>query len=137
MFEIPSARDTKPPGPMTRPIVGVTLLILALFVLGILLDYTWLQLLGVFGIVVLVGARSIRYARRLVRGESIPGWDERQVRNNLVAGDLTWILIIFVTVVWYYCEVAGWVTTGWWFPVIIATAVLGRIITRWILNRCA
>ncbi|KPL08019.1 hypothetical protein AMJ86_02190 [bacterium SM23_57] len=84
-------------------------------------------------------------ALRLIRGESVAGLltgklkhlDERQVRNDLLAVDITWALTIWVVLVTWILDSKGWLPHGLWPIMVLGVGLIFRFSIRWMLDRYA
>ena len=84
-------------------------------------------------------------ALRLIRGESVVSLmtgkqkhlDERQVRNDLLAVDITWVLTMWVVMVAWFLDAKGWLPHGLWPIMVLGAGLIFRVSIGWMLDRYA
>jgi hypothetical protein len=137
---------------LCKPLTGVPqwlqwtfLLLGVLSLIGIKTEIFWIFGISVILLLVILLYGLIQQALRLIRGESVSRFftgkpislDERQVRNDLIAVDITWMLILFVIIAVGFAESKGWIPHGLWPLLILGIGLIVRFTMRWLLDRYA
>lgn len=118
------------------------LLIAVIGIIAIHLELPWLFWIAFVLLIVALLYGFFQQALRLIHGESVASLltgkqkhlDERQVRNDLLAVDITWALTMWVVLVTWFLDATGWLPHGLWPIMVLGAGLIFRVSIRWMLD---
>jgi hypothetical protein len=135
----------KPIQGMPNWLVGLDLLVGVIGIAGIYLKQPLIYIPGMIFLTAFLFYGFYRQAIKLIRGESMETWffakrihlDERQARNDLLAVDISWVLILYVIMFAWCLGVEGIVPFMLWPVLVLGIIFPIRFLLRWLLDRHA
>lgn len=122
------------------------LILVGFFLFGyFILKVPWIWGAAFAATVVVLFYGLYKQAIKLIRGEMIAYWptgkpvnlDERQVRNDLIAVDIAWLLNLYIIMGVCAIESEGWLPQGLWPVLVLIAGLIVRFTMRWLLDRYA
>ncbi len=137
--------DLCKPMPTKRAMI-TSLITGGLFIIGLFIlkePWIWGAALITCFLVLLHGLYT--QALKLIRGEKLMHWltgrpmqiDERQVRNDLIAVDIAWLMNLYIIMGVWAIESEGWLPQGIWPALVLIIGLIVRFTLRWLLDRYA
>ena len=135
----------KPIQGMPKWLVGLDLAISVIGIAGIALKQPLIYIPAILFLFAFLFYGFYRQAIKLIRGESMETWifakriqlDERQARNDLLAVDISWVLLLYVIMFAWYLGVEGVVPYILWPILVLGIIFPIRLFLRWLLDRYA
>jgi hypothetical protein len=135
----------KPIQGMPKWLIGLDLAIAIIGIAGIYLNQPLIYIPSMILMTAFLFYGFYRQAIKLIRGESMETWffakrihlDERQARNDLLAVDISWALLLYVMMFAWYLGIESIVPYMLWPVVVLGVIFPIRFLLRWLLDRYA